>query len=176
MSGELTLFEEALTNEERIYEKLKPVLYKTLDDEYAPLDALELKKLKKFYAVYYLEKLVFSMTFGKKVNYLLFPTSMYYPFMPPAEEKIASNGQIRVDLENPDDTLLETEKIIKSLTVITCKQPKEFLICSGYMECSDEKRCIRSREFSLRCNYKQVLRSGRIFYGKNRNIDRTTEK
>lgn len=162
---------EVLSCEERIYEKLKPILLKTLDDEYAPLEELKLKKLNKSYAVYYLEKLVFSMTFGKKVNYLLFPASMYMPFKPPADENIISNGQIRVDLETPENALLKTERIIKSLKAIVRGQPKEFLICSGYKKCSDAKRCIRPRDFSLKCNYKQIMRSGRIFYGKNRNID-----
>lgn len=176
MDTELTLSFEALSREERIFEELKPVLLKTLEDEYAPLEELELRKQNNSYAVYYLQKLIFSMFFGKKSNYLLFPASMYLPFKPPADEKIASNGQIRVDLENPENTLLETERIVKSLTAIICKQPKEFLICAGYMECSNAKKCIRPREFSLKCNYKQVMRSGRIFYGKNRNIDNIVQQ
>lgn len=49
--------------------------------------------------------------------------------------------------------------------------PKDFDCCSKYMECSDAKHCINlDRNLALRCGYKKILRSGRIFFGNNRNI------
>lgn len=46
-----------------------------------------------------------------------------------------------------------------------------FGCCSSYMECSDRKRCIKDNDFSRNCYYRKNLEMGKIFYGKNRNVD-----
>lgn len=52
------------------------------------------------------------------------------------------------------------------------RYPKEWDCCSRYLECSDAKACVHpDKSFALGCGYRQILSSGRIFYGKNRNID-----
>lgn len=52
------------------------------------------------------------------------------------------------------------------------RYPSDWNCCSRYMECSDAKHCTHpDRKFALSCGYQKILRSGRIFYGKNRNID-----
>ena len=44
--------------------------------------------------------------------------------------------------------------------------------CSQYLECSNSKKCVNPRkDSSMSCGYKKILKSGRIFYGKNRNVD-----
>ncbi len=51
------------------------------------------------------------------------------------------------------------------------RYPKEWDCCSRYLECSDAKTCIHpDKAFALGCGYRKILNSGRIFYGKNRNI------
>ena len=43
-----------------------------------------------------------------------------------------------------------------------------FGCCSLYVECSDEKECLRWRdEEYLGCAYRRNLEAGRIFYGRN---------
>lgn len=50
--------------------------------------------------------------------------------------------------------------------------PKEFDCCSRYMECSNAKVCVHpDPAFSMLCGYRKILKSGRIFYGENRNTD-----
>lgn len=52
------------------------------------------------------------------------------------------------------------------------RYPKEWDCCSRYLECSDAKSCVHpDKSFALGCGYRKALTSGRIFYGKNRNID-----
>lgn len=47
-----------------------------------------------------------------------------------------------------------------------------FGCCSRYEECSDKKTCIHPDiKLASGCYYKTNLEDGRIFYGKNRNID-----
>jgi len=46
-----------------------------------------------------------------------------------------------------------------------------FGCCSRYMECSNNKKCIHpDLKFAKGCKYKKHLETGKIFYGKNRNI------
>lgn len=50
--------------------------------------------------------------------------------------------------------------------------PKAWDCCSRYMECSDAKRCVHPNASSaLVCGYRKILSKGKIFYGKNRNVD-----
>lgn len=50
--------------------------------------------------------------------------------------------------------------------------PKEYDCCSRYEECSNAKVCIHPNPgFSLLCGYRKILKSGRVFYGENRNIN-----
>ena len=47
-----------------------------------------------------------------------------------------------------------------------------FSCCSKFNQCSDAKRCLHENKlYSTACTYRKNLESGRIFYGKNRNID-----
>lgn len=48
---------------------------------------------------------------------------------------------------------------------------ESFGCCGKYVECSDAKHCIHDdKAFSTACMYRKNLESGRIFYGKNKNI------
>lgn len=46
-----------------------------------------------------------------------------------------------------------------------------FGCCSRYIECSDAKKCIHPDQLHAQgCMYKKNLDSGKIFYGKNKNV------
>lgn len=46
-----------------------------------------------------------------------------------------------------------------------------FGCCSKFIECSDAKRCVHENKiYSMGCKYRANLESGKIFYGKNKNI------
>lgn len=47
-----------------------------------------------------------------------------------------------------------------------------FSCCSKFHQCSDAKKCVHENKlYSTACTYRKNLDNGRIFYGKNRNID-----
>lgn len=47
-----------------------------------------------------------------------------------------------------------------------------FSCCSRFNQCSDAKKCIHENKlYSTACTYRKNLEAGRIFYGKNKNID-----
>lgn len=56
--------------------------------------------------------------------------------------------------------------------ILTNYNSHVFGCCSKYLECSDAKRCLHADELRYAsCTYRKNLESGKIFYGKNRNVD-----
>lgn len=77
-----------------------------------------------------------------------------------------SSVQEAVKLTDPEATtmLVEEIKIIFSTTSM-------FGCCSKYEQCSDNRACIHENPFySYGCTYRKNLDSGKIFYGKNKNV------
>lgn len=47
-----------------------------------------------------------------------------------------------------------------------------FACCSHFIECSDAKKCVHTNKlYACACFYKANLDAGKVFYGKNRNVD-----
>ena len=72
---------------------------------------------------------------------------------------------------------LDSESVIPYITAIIDYslrnyQPSEnFSCCGKYIDCSNERKCLHANKFYARCcYYKKNLESGKIFYGKNKNI------
>lgn len=49
--------------------------------------------------------------------------------------------------------------------------PKEWDCCSRFEQCSDALKCVHPDKYEgIKCGYRKALASGRVFYGKNRNV------
>lgn len=78
--------------------------------------------------------------------------------------------RLLVDEEHPLSSYADFLIAVAGATVN--RYPKEWDCCSRYLECSDAKTCVHpDKTFALGCGYRKILNSGRIFYGKNRNVD-----
>ena len=90
---------------------------------------------------------------------------------PPSSQKEVSGGFWRVKLS--DETVSEhTDALAAVLKDAIDRLPKEWDCCSRYMECSDVKHCVHPEPaLALKCGYRKILSSGRIYYGENRNIE-----
>lgn len=63
------------------------------------------------------------------------------------------------------------ELIQAALQAAIDSYPKEWDCCYRFEECSDEKQCTNpDKHEGLKCGYRKVLASGKIYYGKNRTI------
>lgn len=70
----------------------------------------------------------------------------------------------------------ELVNYIKKNTKYACtnysSKASSFGCCSRFNDCSDAKKCIHvNKLYSKACIYRQNLEAGKIYYGKNRNID-----
>lgn len=110
-----------------------------------------------------------KLSFGK-TNYIYMKSSTkaYFSDSSLYEELKSLPNWIRSPISNKDDLINLSSIIISIYDSITAADP--FGCCSSYLECSDEKKCIRTDLRAKACIYRKNLESGKIFYGKNRNI------
>lgn len=84
-----------------------------------------------------------------------------------------ATGTVRVRFKKSSPNLVE---YIKQNTVYCIKgyvsKAARFGCCSQFIKCSDAKKCVHANKlYSKACIYRGNLEQGKIFYGKNRNID-----
>ena len=84
-----------------------------------------------------------------------------------------SSGTVRVRIDKKAPGLTE---YIKANTIFCIRgyesKADSFACCSAYERCSDVRKCVHENKlYSMACQYRFNLDNGRIFYGKNRNID-----
>lgn len=93
-----------------------------------------------------------------------------------AEIKNASQGaKKKTTLIFPIDCIEECKEYLKAVFAWELKHfmpAYTFGCCSKYEQCSDERKCLHANPmYSRGCAYRYNLEAGRIFYGKNRNVD-----
>jgi len=163
------------------YQAILPYLMDTIEDNYAPIkgekpeDGLYYKKITSYSSIYYYSSLLFRICIRKKSSYISISTKNpeLYPDMKLRQNKTeAKSGFYRCDIASPEEIAKYSHHLCQILENAIYSQPKECDICDLYRECSNAKKCVHpKREFALHCGYKRILRSGRIFYGVNRNVD-----
>ena len=116
----------------------------------------------------------FRLRLRGKQHYISLPT-VFSDLVPDSfpQKSVASELKyirILVDSSHPIESY--SDFLVKVAGESVNRYPKAWDCCSRYMECSDSKTCIHpDKTFALECGYRKTLNSGRIFYGKNRNID-----
>lgn len=108
---------------------------------------------------------------------LLVPSLLFSSVEYPSEatvKNIKSENGITHVISQADSMVLYSyiKKLIeRALNNYVSKNPS-FGCCSKYVECSNVGYCIHENQlYSKACSYRSNLEAGRIFYGKNRNID-----
>ncbi len=108
---------------------------------------------------------------------LLVENAMFEDIEKPREAEIKT---VKSDMYNTHVLLLpDSEELVPYIVHITeyklanyKSKASSFGCCSRFVECSDAKKCVHENKlYSKACSYRTNLELGRIFYGKNRNID-----
>lgn len=90
----------------------------------------------------------------------------------PVKETASDPKYVRVTIDSAHPVESYAPFLILLVGECVNRYPKGWSCCSRYEACSDAKVCVHPEKiFALECGYRRVLNSGRIFYGKNRNID-----
>lgn len=153
-----------------VYPQIKDIIY----DEDEKKDILSVEPIKNMTSVYFMGNAVFfQIRLRKKSRYIAIDDEFEcYITADIDKDKVKkTGGKIRLTMENPED-ILEYVPVLRAVLGVVCSRYREFSCCSRYEQCSDAKRCIHpENRFAIGCIYRENLRAGRIFYGKNRNVD-----
>lgn len=171
-----TLFDlNEIDDEYKAFQAILPDLQKIIDKNYAPEDGLKFQKNANCSSVYFYKTMLFRICIRKKQSFFSFVTKKPELFSDMSLYQIKSeknNNIYRCKISKPEDITQYSKQLCLILDKAIDNQPKEVDICDLYQECSTAKKCVHpKREFSMTCGYKRVLKSGKIFYGVNRNVD-----
>lgn len=175
MTAQLDIF-SSLPSEDWVYSLLQPELMDVVTLNQANSKKLCLKTGKNYSSVWYDTQMVFRICCREKRCYFGIPLVFlnYIPTDLLKFETAAGNSSGFINLEFTATT--EGIKVFSSTLAAIIEQsiyllPKEFDCCSRYNECSDAKKCIQPNpDLAVHCGYRKILKSGKIYYGKNRNV------
>lgn len=163
-----------ISSEQEAFDFLLPSFYDVMERNNIPQQWLRLNLGAQYASIMLKSSTIIRLKFGKKVSFFAaqyrYVRHQNYPI-----SKIQDDGFARFDLSSPNDIRSYTELIMHLLQETIDVIPAEFDCCNSFNECSDARECIHpNRQFAAGCGYKRILKSGRVFFGKNRNIDTTS--
>lgn len=121
--------------------------------------------------------IVLNIKEGKEKLELLIGMSQFGDIDVPmdAETKQLKSDQVNMHIimsPNSENLLAYIKKNTKYSLANYTSKAAAFGCCSRFNECSDAKKCVHvNKLYSKACSYRGHLDAGRIFYGKNRNVD-----
>ena len=149
---------------------LKDAAAMVVEQNQLPVEKLLLCENKDYYSVKFFGSVVLCVG-GKKKKYISFP-SYALQNAQSLESPAQKDQYTKIFISDFADAENYKSLAAEAMQGVIDKRPAEFDCCSRYMECSDAKVCTNPNiEFSLKCSYRKILKSGRIFYGKNRNVE-----
>ena len=179
--SQISLFEYLCPDQEEIqfingvFPKLKQVLsdYGATPDNLI-YDQIGDKTVVKYKPKYSEERIIFYIRIRKKSHYIELHNSMLDIVpeeMPVKKSESPERKYFRINIA-ADDLAKNYSDLLIAVTKATLDRwPKGWDCCSRFEKCSDAKVCIHpDKEFALGCGYRKILNSGRVFYGKNKNI------
>lgn len=173
---QMDLFTSNIT-EDWVYGVLKDSLSLVITQNNVDHNRLKLKEGKSYSSVWYDTQMAFRICCRE--NHYYFSVSNLYSVHAP------ENLQNYITLEGRSDGftnfhfvpslhgIMEFASFLSSVLDMAIDSiAKEFDCCSRYEQCSNAKQCINPNvAIATGCGYRRIMKKGRIFYGKNRNID-----
>ena len=152
--------------EDDVYAKLEPSLLELLDANWASREPLRLDRRKAYCSIVYGNSVVARLTAAPGASLSILKGQA------PIPGAVEDGNFYRLSLPDLAEAQRYVPQLREALQQVLDRTPKEFSCCGRYLECSNQRACTNpDREMALRCGYRKALRDGRIFYGKNRNID-----
>ena len=121
---------------------------------------------------------VFSIRINSKTACLDTEEKCVFQYVPRIVGAKICSGATRTYAQIP---LITTEESISFIREMLCELFQEcfnrqnvesFGCCNDHVRCSDARGCLHQEDrFYLGCIYRKNLEEGRIFYGKNRNVE-----
>lgn len=162
--------------ETQTYLLVEPRIREVIKRNFLDDKSLSFEKCSGYWSVSYYKSLIARIHFGKTVSYCSVDANSARKQLDALgikyDIKASDAFFARIKLKSPED-ILPCLDVIDTVTQHALDAiPKGFDCCGSYMECSNAKQCVQTKDdLRLECGYRRILASGRIFYGENRNID-----
>lgn len=171
---QLNLFATEIS-EASIFAAIKASLLKIIIENNVSPDKLVLKEGESYSSVWYDSQLAFRICCRGKKHFFGI-SDVYKKHLPQEFECYIikhRDGFINYAFgQMLNDALLFEPLLCACLDVAIDSLEKEFDCCSRYLECSNAKHCIQpNADLAEVCGYRRIMKAGKIYYGKNRNID-----
>lgn len=151
---------------EELVQKLRPLM----EGGGFPIETIRVSENKNNTSLWFRNSLILRVTIGKNSRMEVSETyiDIVERFCPGTPRK---NSFCQIPISGPMD--VPAEFVFSLIESAYVKSPREFDCCSRFEECSDARQCTNpNTEYALGCGYRRIMRTGKIFYGKNRNIDK----
>lgn len=165
--------ELGMEREAAFLEDIFPKLREAAESRNANSEDITYKVLAQYSSVKFRSSLICRIRLRGKKWYISIPGRLreVIPEDTATTVSASENQSLRIDFQSlPKDDIVSLMERAALLAIELV--PKEFDCCSRYEQCSGAKVCVHpDPAFSMLCGYRKILKSGRIFYGENRNID-----
>lgn len=169
-------FFSSIPDEEFVFETLKASLSAVIEQNNVSQDKLIFKKGKSYSSVWYDTQLAFRVCCRDNHHY--FGVSNAYTDFASSENAQyrtndgKSDGFTNYEFSPTSDGIMLFSAFLSSVFDATIDTlPKEFDCCSRFEKCSDAMKCINPNpNIATGCGYRKIMKKGRIFHGKNRNV------
>lgn len=176
MSDQIALagFEPPHEKELAAYNSILPRLRAAAEEMGANIADIKIIHNQDYSSVWYGSLLAFRLRLRKNTRYIEVPLDSreaVQGLAPLGAQKEMSGGfwRVKLGVEPVSD---HADVLAEVLKKTVDRMPKDWDCCSRYMECSNARKCVHpDPSTGLKCGYRKILASGRIFYGENRNID-----
>lgn len=152
---------------------LMPRLRECVASQGCAPDQLILKATRGYSVVSLSNFTAFRLRIRSNQPYLAIPV-LFSDLIPPdaPRKRVKSDPlYLRLILDESHTVSWYTDFLFMVVKECVNRYPKNFDCCSRYEVCSDAGKCIHpDKSFALGCGYRKILHSGKIYYGKNRNI------
>ena len=154
--------------EQEIYELLLPHLVRVLEENCVGSDSIKAECGKQFTSVQYIRPDQIPGNNVAQLAFRILARNNKYTF-----DVADGNGYRTIPfVPTADGISAHIPAIQKALDFVIDSGVCSYSCCSRAEQCSDARRCINPYPYiAANCNYRKVLKSGRVFYGENRNVD-----
>ena len=135
---------------------------------------VKLNILKTGASIFMYGSLAFSIRINSRAQCLDTKLAVARDYVDKIDGASCSNDTARF----PIATAPEACAVVADMVNAVCKDRREaqtgvaFGCCNDFIRCSDALKCLKAKDPDyIGCQYRKNLEAGRIFYGKNRNVD-----
>ena len=155
-----------------VYEQILPSIQEAASNLRLDMSQFCIREMASYSSVYFGQVLIFRIRCRGKKDYLAIPGNLK-DLIPDSLEAytVKSDDMIRLPIQSGIVGPIILSLSPPMIEAIVTKKTKSFDCCAYYEACSDARQCVLTDlAYSMQCGYKRILKEGKVYFGKNRNV------